>query len=290
MDEKWRDYYSETELKDIQRILLGNVKELSRVCRILGVQWMLYGGTLLGAIKYNGFVPWDDDFDVCMYRDDYDRFIKEAPKIVDSKYEIQHPFITPQAAFPYIKFRRVDTSIVSYDTRRLSINQGIYLDIYPLDRLPEDEKERAREHNRFSIVSRIFSIRQTPDLSVPLRKPSIFLKMLIRKIIRIGLLFIPSKVIYRELDRIETHYNSSSSLLFGNYFFPKPDNYFVIEGIDYCEKGVFEGLEVFLPSGYAVNLWNRYGDISLDPPEQERVGHKPVKLILNNYSEDKNEF
>ena len=86
MNEKWREFYSEDQIKKIQSLELKNLTELSRVCSIIGVDFFLYGGSLIGAVRHKGFIPWDDDLDVAFLREDYNKFIEEAPKYLGNEF------------------------------------------------------------------------------------------------------------------------------------------------------------------------------------------------------------
>lgn len=70
MNEKWREIYTEEQIHKIQKIELNNLKVLDDVCKKIGIEYFVYGGTLIGAVRHKGFVPWDDDLDVAMSRSD----------------------------------------------------------------------------------------------------------------------------------------------------------------------------------------------------------------------------
>ncbi|MFA0566594.1 phosphorylcholine transferase LicD [Vibrio sp. 10N.222.51.C8] len=279
MNEKWNEIYKDEEIKHIQRIELSSLKYFSDLCDKLNIEFYLYGGSLLGAIKYSGFVPWDDDLDIALQRKDYDKLIKLGPSLLSDEYELQHPSNNKLTPFSYIKFRRKDTSLVEFALHKIKMNHGVYFDIYPLDNLPENDEELIRQHSKFSLVSRLFYYRQVKYLS----RPATNLKDLIKSVVRYGmsaiLKLIPHSVFFKYIEKLMTRNNAMDSSRKGNFFHPTPFNYF--EGIHPVKTVAFEDVQLKVPHGYEINLLQRYGDITKLPPENERYGHKAHIIKLN---------
>ncbi|MBR3966518.1 MAG: LicD family protein [Clostridia bacterium] len=279
MTEEWRIYYTEKELAEIQRIELELLDVLSEVCKKLDIKFFLYGGSLLGAVKYGGFVPWDDDFDIAMMRNDYEKLIKEAPALIPEGYELQEPRLNKRTPYPYTKLRKTDTVMVEYKCRNIKINHGVYFDIYPIDNLPDDDNELLQNQQKLQKLVLILQQRQTASLSAPIngkrdiiRQIYYFVKFLLARLF-------PHASLVNKMNSIMTKYNKINSKRQGNYFFPEPVNYF--DGIYPPIEVDFEGRKMLIPQGYKINLKNRYGDIAQDPPEGKKVGHKPYILKLN---------
>lgn len=278
MQEAWNEYYSLDDIKQIQRIELNSLDMLMGVCERLGIKFLLYGGSLLGAIKYNGFVPWDDDLDIAMLREDYEKFIKEGPLYLPENYEIQHPKTNKKTPFHYVKLRRTDTEICEYKTHKININHGVYFDIYPIDNIPDSYSDLLSQKMLYDKWVHIFQIRQNYRLDSKIGSPRDVIKLAIRMCQSgIAHLFSVSYLINR-IDSISQKYNGINTLFQGNLSFPKPVNFF--DGVDYVEAR-FENRCVYIPSGYKLNLRNRYGDIRRLPNEDKRVGHRPCVLKLD---------
>lgn len=276
MSAKWEEIYSQDDIKKIQTIELESLRVFSQVCEKLGIEFFLYGGSLLGAIKYQGFVPWDDDLDLALMRKDYELLLKEGSRLLPPEYEMQHPNSNAVTPFPYIKFRRTDTAMVEYYLHKLKMNHGIYFDIYPIDNIPDDDEKYHRVHNKVQNLLRWFNLRQVRPLLSRDRKPKECIKYWI-KLVRYAMLHaIPHDYLIRKMEKEMTAFNSVQTKRQGNYFYPKPVNYF--DGIFPLKEVIFENRSVKIPAGYEVNLKNRYGDISQMPPEEERVGHIPYIL------------
>ncbi|MCC8065699.1 MAG: LicD family protein [Clostridiales bacterium] len=118
------------KLKALQNVLLGTLLEVDRICRKHGIQYFLAGGTLLGAIRHHGFIPWDDDVDVMMTREEYERFLQVAPGELSDAY-----FLQLSNYNPYTRIRVNDTIFSSeFMARFEDIHSGIFLDIFAHDR------------------------------------------------------------------------------------------------------------------------------------------------------------
>lgn len=283
MSDAWSEYYTNEEIKRIQKIELQSLDVLSEVCEKLQIRFFMYGGSLLGTIKYKGFIPWDDDLDIAMLRNDYEKFIEEGPAILSSKYEIQHPKTNKKTPYNYIKFRRRDTALVEYRNHKLKINHGVYFDIYPIDHLPDNYTEYLKQKLVYDKWVSIFMLRQNFRFDKKVSNWKEFVFLAIRFCQHMVVHMLPLSYIMGKIDAISTQYNNQKTIYQGNLTYPKPVNFF--NGVDF-EKAEFEGRTVFIPNGYAINLLNRYGDIDKMPPVNKRVGHKPYILNLGEEGEN----
>ena len=126
-----------TTLRQCQLVQLHLLHIFDRICKENGLQYLLEGGTLLGAMRHNGFIPWDDDLDVGMPRKDYKRFLKLAARALPEDVRLQTPADTPRLAIPFAKLR--DTSSYFGESRpdmSTADPSGIYMDIFPYDDMP----------------------------------------------------------------------------------------------------------------------------------------------------------
>ena len=124
----------EASLQQHQQALLTLLKEFDRVCRALDIPYVLFSGTLLGAVRHQGFIPWDDDLDVMMLRKDYDRFLREAGAVLDQeRYFLQKEFSEHWPMF-FSKLRMNGTACLEkIHYKDPACHQGIYMDIFPCD-------------------------------------------------------------------------------------------------------------------------------------------------------------
>lgn len=120
--------------REHQQALLILLREFDRVCKELDIPYVLFAGTMLGAIRHKGFIPWDDDLDVCMLREDYDRLLREADRVLDhEKFFLQKEFSEHWPMF-FSKLRLNNTTCLEkFHPRDPQIHQGVYMDIFPCD-------------------------------------------------------------------------------------------------------------------------------------------------------------
>ena len=156
LDEEIRcDFCVSKKMKEVWAVELDLLNEFDRVCKKHGIHYVASGGTMLGAVRHHGFIPWDDDVDLMMMRDEYDRFCKIAPS------EFKHPYFfqTEETDNGYMRyFARLrnseTTGIQQYEaSSHFKYNQGIFIDIFPLDAVPDD-KELFLQQSKDAEVTR----------------------------------------------------------------------------------------------------------------------------------------
>lgn len=145
LEEEIREGYTiSSEMKKVWAVELDLLHELMKVCKKHQIKFFAAGGTILGAVRHKGFIPWDDDIDVMMMRSEFERLCEVAP------YEFQYPYFYQTEDTDSSSFRghaqlrnSMTTAILNEDiSRKRRINQGIFIDIFPLDMVPDDISKR----------------------------------------------------------------------------------------------------------------------------------------------------
>jgi lipopolysaccharide cholinephosphotransferase len=124
---------TEDELRRLHKVQLEMLIELDRVCCRLGVAYQLGAGSLLGAVRHAGFIPWDKDIDVVMLRADYRRFLRGAPQLLDSRLFLQTWRSDHTYSWFFAKLRRHDSVFLEANCLPSGQHQGVYIDIFPFD-------------------------------------------------------------------------------------------------------------------------------------------------------------
>lgn len=142
-----------SEINELQKIQLSMLKDFDAVCQRHRISYQLFSGTALGAVRHKGFIPWDDDIDVVMLREDYERFFDSASKELDSnKYYVQREFSEYWPMF-FSKLRLNGTTYIEkYHSHDARIHQGIYIDIFPCDNLSDSRLMQKLQYIASKIV------------------------------------------------------------------------------------------------------------------------------------------
>ena len=131
------------EVKLIQKIQLDILKEVDRICKSENIRYGIDGGTLLGAIRHKGFIPWDPDVDVIMLREDYEKFYNASLRLMNNnKYFLQEERTDSYYRWGFTKIRRVDTNFVRVGQEHLKMQNGIFIDILIMDNVPDNYIKR----------------------------------------------------------------------------------------------------------------------------------------------------
>ena len=142
-------------LRKVQLVQLEIAKEIQRVCQENDIRCFLVAGSFLGAVRHQGFIPWDDDMDIGMFRSDYEKFCRIAPQKLDKRYCLQNWHTDPNYSLPFGKVVKRNTLYMENKKSRRIQENGIYVDIFAYDNAPEDPLERA------NLAKRLLSIFRT---------------------------------------------------------------------------------------------------------------------------------
>lgn len=155
-------------LRKLQLTELEILLAISTFCSENGIQWFLDSGTALGAARHHGFIPWDDDVDIGMLRDDYDRFIALAEKGgLPQGYSLHTPDNTHGYAAMFSKVYKDGTRFETSETNEAECEQGIFIDVFPYDFLALDESIRKRQVKNARLWQYISYVYHAKTINVP---------------------------------------------------------------------------------------------------------------------------
>lgn len=123
----------EIAIKKVREVQIELLDIIDEICKKHNIKYQLFAGTLLGAVRHKGFIPWDDDVDICMMREDYIKFLQVAPNEINNcLYYIQTPY-NDKSPFAFTKFRKNNTLFVEQRIDNYNSHQGIFIDIFQFD-------------------------------------------------------------------------------------------------------------------------------------------------------------
>lgn len=273
--------YTDEELKKIQNLELDCLKAIISVCETINVEYFLIGGTTLGAVRHGGFIPWDDDIDIGMTRKNYNKFLLDADKYLPSKYHLQTPKKSEKCPYFYSKVRIDGTEFVEYCNHKVDMHQGVYVDIFPFDEVPDDEVENTKQFNNIQQLMRRFSLRQSPDIGLEAVTMKDKLKANIRKIIHFLCKWQSYNKLIVKLENEFTKYNGTGQSSVACLNFPvRKTEYIKLDDLYPLRDCKFESIVAKIPNNYDGYLKTHYGNYMQLPPENKRFGHKPYKVLL----------
>lgn len=266
----------ESDMQELRNIQIEMLKCFVNVCDRLDLKYYILYGTLLGAVRHRGFIPWDDDIDVGMLRRDYECFIKNAQKLLPDYYFVQYLDSEKEYTMNMAKIRDSRTTFIESSVKTFDMNHGVYIDIFPLDYYPE-----AWVNKRiFEFKKRLFSQAVRSEYS------SQGTTGVVKRVLTNGVhsLFGSGKKAARKLNSLYQNQQKS------NYLINNSSPWGNEKEIMPCEwygSGItvnFEGLSVKAPQ--CTNEWLRhvYGNYMRLPPEEERITHHFTEIIDLHHS------
>lgn len=254
------------EIEEIREILLSLMDEIHAICEKHGLRYYLSGGTLIGAVRHNGFIPWDDDIDIYMPRPDYDKFMQIYQEEGDNI--LYEHCLNEDYKYPYAKLCKKNTRLIEKGGYG-GVDMGVYLDIFPLDALGNSEAEAKKLMRKLlPYVNLNLSL-----LVDQWRENVSFVKnFAIWNLHNVAIMMGGHKKLLKKVDKIIRTYDYETSAYVGEF----------IDEIQYkriTDKKLydarilheFEGRQYYIPAGYDKILTDFYGDYMTPPPKEKQV-------------------
>lgn len=262
-------------MKVIHALQLHMLIEIDRICREEGIEYYLLFGTLLGAVRHEGFIPWDDDIDIGVIREDYERLIRAlSGKLDGRRYNVQCADIDPSVPIPYAKLRAKQTKFDEYGRSYDKLESGIFIDIFPLDNVPDSPLLRNRQKVKFFMTH--FPRRVKHD---NYRTRYLTLQYYYEKQATLS-----SKELWTKNLEAMTRYGHASSKLLIAYPAARSDYntaFMSREDIKPASELLFCGHKVMAPQKVDAVLTKGFGNYMELPPLKSRRGHRLSYLEID---------
>jgi len=271
---------SAAELRELQLVLLDMLIELDRICRKNNIRYCLDGGTLLGAVRHKGFIPWDDDLDVVITREEYIKLRKACETDLDeNKFFFQDQTTDSNYRWGYGRLRRKNSEFIRVGQEHMKMKTGIFLDIFPRDNVP-DLKIIYFFHNLYCYILRKLLYSETGMFTGS--------NPMVRLCYRL-LYIIPASYTFKKLDGLAARCNRKQRKRMRTLTFPmllKRQFGYKREWFEETSEIMFEGQMFFCAKDYHGYLKDLYGDYMTPPPLEKRHWHPVSKFYLPKRKEE----
>ena len=275
--------YDKKDLARLHGELLDIMAEIIRVCEVCGIPYFIQGGTAIGALFNKGIVPWDDDIDIGMTRADYERFLQLAPQHLRPQYFLEWFGTERNTPFYFAKVKKNGTLFVEEMFRNMDIHHGIFVDIFPYDRIPDNKwlERLHRFRSRFwincFIGKQIWLWRWCGRCEIDAPLPKSFVGCLA---VRAVCSLLSRERIYAKMCRVLGAYNGRDCKRVNIVRMPKDQ----IPRAD-IENPVmmpFGGMTVRAPRNIESYLRHHYPNLRPELPAEEQINHAPYRLSFGD--------
>ncbi|MBC1228055.1 LicD family protein [Listeria booriae] len=271
------DYLSAETLEQLKKIEVSILLDVAKVCEKHGLTYFLIGGTLLGAIRHGGFIPWDDDIDIAMPRNDFETFQKIAETELPKSLFLHYGTTDAEYYLPIIKIKKHGTVFEEESISPSIKHKGIFIDIFPLDNAKRDKgflfhmKGRILKQMRSILFLKI-------NEKTTLYTVAIWKKALLRL-----LKLVPTKLLFQLITSYMQNDTNNSSAYYANYASKYGYQKQTMLKTVYEPTAIteFEGYRFRIPGETDYFLRRVYGQNYMDlPPAEKRITHKPRRIQL----------
>lgn len=259
----------ENKLSPLQQKLLTMLEWYHDFCVKNNLTYYVAYGTLLGAVRHSGFIPWDDDVDVLMPRPDYEKFLEIMKNNPDNIYYAERSGKENEEYY-YSYAKVYDTTTTLIERNRRNVKRGVYIDVFPLDGIPSDMKPAKRHFRRVNFHKKLIYAR-----NIAIKKENGIVKNVVALISRIiPMAWLKNSKIVSKIESEAMKYKYCESEYVGCMHSGDGLKEHILKSV-YGEPSIykFEGIDVYAPHDADAYLRQFFGDYMQLPPESERVSH-----------------
>ena len=273
-------YVADEVLRGIQLTQVEILLEFDRICKKHNLSYVLWAGSMLGAVRHKGFIPWDDDIDVALIRKDYERFLEICKTELDSSYFLQNNETEAEHVHLFSRLRKNDTYFDNEKYKKRNTHHGIFIDVFPLDNVMPNTLVEGIRCSAFTVFYKFFVVGNF-GVSTKLKFPK---RAIGYMFVNPLALLMGKKRLIRITDKVLTFFNKKNTGYLNHLTLGTTKGRFrgfLISEADYYDVILidFEGHTFPIPRSYDKLLRNRYGDYMKLPPEKDQ---KPLYSITDD--------
>lgn len=275
---------NELSLNELHAVHLDMMKAFDAFCSEHKIQYFLAYGTLLGAVRHNGFIPWDDDVDILVPRGDFEKLIQFSE--INEQYQIVSHSNNQGYYHPFHHANLTDRNTVMVENEMFQqTGKGVYIDIFPLDGVPSGTKEQKKYCKKVQLLKALYNITLSHS-TAEIKDAKQRVKETLKSICRV---FLSEKVLYEKLERNGKKYDEKiSEFVSCTISMPSIRSYdhYIFRKADFVPTyHAFEGAKFVIPKGYDSILSNFYGDYMTPPPEAQRERKHDINYLRRDTNE-----
>lgn len=280
--------YTEEILSKLQKIELDIFKDFKTLCEKHGLQYFGIGGTCIGVLRHQGFIPWDDDIDIALPRDDYEKMLRLVEEEYPGKYIVMNA--ENDANYPLMTTRlmRKGTTFREESLKDIKCTLGIFLDLYAFDNASDDPVLLKKQARTAWFWGKLMIIRSIPFPVLPFKGAKAKLLHAATAAVHFGMMVcrISKKWLYRKAKAASCRYNNQETSCVAYFCDTDPfANFIKKEDLYPLQELPYADTTMTFPCNMHEMLVAQYGDYMQLPPPEKRKNHYPFELDFGDMDE-----
>ncbi len=258
-------FYVDSNRKKVWQVELDILEKVVDICKRHSIKYFLCGGTLLGAVRHQGYIPWDDDIDLLMKRDEYNKFINIAEKELKYPYFMQCYKTEKEYVRGHMQIRNSETTAIIQGDIYNKYNKGIFIDIFPLDNIPDNKWKKKIFMKEIKLKKEFLRYKHHNDENIQYTN---FRGKLKKQIFKFVGTFCNFQKVINKFEKRCQKYNKIKTVQCGAIAFRPEEFKYDNSWFDESVEVKFEYFELPIPKGYNELLTRQYGDY-MEIPENK---------------------
>jgi len=271
--------YTDEELQKLHQCLYRILAEIKRVCDKHQIPYFILGGSAIGAFFWQEIIPWDDDIDVGLTRENYNRFLQVAPSELRPGFFLQWNETDPHTPFYFAKVRLDNSQFVEQDFQHLPIHHGIYVDVFPFDKVPDSPRLQKAQRTLANFFNCCFMGKEIwmwkhcgkCQIQNPTKRP--WLPCALNWLVDHTL---SKRRIYKLLAWSQSLWNNRQATYYNMVLMPR--DHIAVKSILHPQQVPFGPLTVTAPADLETYLRHHYRNLRRYIPKEEQQNHRPTHL------------